>query len=161
MQRIPSNGYTFMICTWYFTGTIYRFASSDSKFAFKWIDAQRSRDSVTATKLPPRQRWSIDWQLSIYFSLFFYADPLDLTCISEALLEIRSDSRCCGVWASPWPFTMPFGPLGPGPQRGCQMAAPCKYISSPSPKGSPHLVHRAQVGWKWWLSPACSTFPLM
>ena len=24
---------------------------------------------------------------------------------------------------------------------GCQIAAPCRYISSPSPKGSPHFVH--------------------
>lgn len=35
-----------------------------------------------------------------------------------------------------------------------KMNLPCKYISSPSPKGSPHLEQRAQVGWKWWLSPA-------
>ena len=48
---------------------------------------------------------------------------------------------------------------GPGPHLGCQMAAPCRNISSPSPKGSPHLVHRAQVGWKWLLSPAWRTFP--
>lgn len=71
----------------------------------------------------------------------------EVTCISEALLEIRSDSLCCGVCApSPCPLTIPFGPVGPGPQRGCQMAAPCRYISSPSPNGSPHFVQRAQVG---------------
>jgi len=38
---------------------------------------------------------------------------------------------------------------------------PCRYISSPSPKGSPHLVHRAHVGWKWWLSPACTNTEIL
>ena len=37
----------------------------------------------------------------------------------------------------------------------------CRNISSPSPKGSPHLVHLAQVGWKWLFSPACKTLPEM
>lgn len=71
---------------------------------------------------------------------------------------------------------VPFS-FGLGPQRGCQIAPPiikylkynsqvkyvivkkphtwklevslpCKYISSPSPNGSPHLAHLAHVGWK-------------
>jgi hypothetical protein len=37
----------------------------------------------------------------------------------------------------------------------------CRNISSPSPNGSPHLVHLAQVGWKWLFSPAWSTLPEM
>lgn len=78
------------------------------------------------------------------------------------------------------PFIMvPFS-VGLGPQRGCQIAPPikylnlvvfsynynyniiipCKYISSPSPNGSPHLAHLAHVGWKWWLSPALNNFDI-
>lgn len=63
------------------------------------------------------------------------------------------------TWFSNWPSISNFSP-GPGPHLGCQMAAPWMYISSPSLKMLPHLVHLAQVGWKWF-SPAWSTFPVI
>ena len=106
-------------------------------------------------------------------------------------LKRSSLSSCPWLWLAPFKYSVMF-PLvcwpGPGPHRGCQIAAPChylnrlrklmnphrrvdshirklwrmtewghtcRYISSPSPKGSPHFEQRAQVGWKWWLSPAC------
>lgn len=86
-----------------------------------------------------------------------------ITCISlTPELLIRSNSLPdmsvsvqCPLASPAPPFSIcPFS-VGPGPHLGCHMAPPCKYISSPSPKGSPHFVQRAHVGWKWWLSPAC------
>lgn len=93
-KRIRSNNeYTRMIQ--YFTETIYssrqfqfngsRLRHSKTRRARSYFLNDRSKAIVVSMKIAKRP------------TVFHPSDSRGLTCISEALLEIRSDSRCCGV----------------------------------------------------------------
>lgn len=77
------------------------------------------------------------------------SSPLPPTCVSDAVELMPSKSRSLSAFWSPlmwWPLdsepfkTVPFS-VGPGPQRGCQMAVPVKkrYIFRPNKKRTKEL----------------------
>ena len=78
-------------------------------------------------------------------------EPFILTISLSALELMRSHSVSVKAplpTAGPPPFKIIPDSDGPGPQRGCQIALPCRYISSPSPNGSPHFVQLVQFVWQ-------------